>query len=204
MVTPKTIADLLTAARFGLAWVILWLGITEGAEALPTAVVLLLMAWLTDVLDGPLARRDPTGRHTWIGDRDLETDITVSVGVLAFLTLSGYMTPQVAIAYAAGCAALLWHFRSLHLAWAAQTPPYAGMILVALREARPYGLAMLGYVALVIIVTWPRFPQTTIPQFLNGMHNLDNHRPAAGEPAPVPEQARVKRENGNNGQLQHP
>ena len=168
MVSIKTLADVLTAVRFCLAGVILWLGVRGGAEALPAAVVVLILAWLTDLLDGPLARRDPLGRRTWIGDRDLETDMSVSLAVLVYLALVGYLTPKAAVGYGIVCAALLWHFRSLHLAWAVQAPPYAGMLYAALRDAPRYGLIALGYLVLVVVATWLHFPQVVVPHFLGG------------------------------------
>ena len=179
MITTKSLADLLTALRFGLAWYILWLGISSGAEALPLATLVLIAAWVTDVLDGPLARRDPTGRRTWIGDHDLETDMAVSIGVLAYLALSSFVSPQLAITYVVLCGALLRHYRSLHLAWGVQAPPYACMLYVALRNAPTFGFIAVGYIALVVIATWPRFPQETIPQFLGGMRTLGRARQEA-------------------------
>ena len=194
MVSIKTLADVLTATRFGLAGVILWLGVTGGAGALPAAAVTLILAWLTDVLDGPLARRDPAGRRTWIGDRDLEVDTSVALAVLVYLTLSGYLTLKVAVGYGMVCAVLLWHFRSVHLGWAVQAPPYAGMIYVALRDAPRYGLLIVGYIALVIVATWPRFPQVVVPQFLEGMRNLGRVRPGREEVCP---EGNGYLENGN-------
>jgi phosphatidylglycerophosphate synthase len=176
VVSTKTLADILTAIRFCLAGFILWLGVKGGAEALPAAVTTLILAWITDLLDGPLARRDPSGRHTWIGDRDLEVDISVGLAVLAYLTLAGYLTLKATSAYVVVCAALLWHFRSAHLAWAVQAPPYAGMIYAAVRDAPRYGLMMVGYIALVIVATWPRFPERVVPQFLEGMRKIGKTR----------------------------
>lgn len=196
MVSIKTLADVLTAVRFCLAGVILWLGVRGGAEALPAAVVVLILAWLTDVLDGPLARRDPLGRRTWIGDRDLETDISVSLAVLVYLALAGYLTPKAAVGYGIVCAALLWRFRSLHLAWAVQAPPYAGMLYAALRDAPRYGLIALGYLVLVVVATWPRFPQVVVPQFLGGMRDLGRTK-AADEGARTENEGCLENGNGN-------
>lgn len=178
MVSTKTVADLLTVVRFCLAGFMVWIGGQGGAGALPTVVIVLILAWMTDVLDGPLARRDPLARRTWIGDRDLEADMSVGLAVLAYLTLAGYLTLKVAIGYVVICVALVWYFRSPHLGWAIQAPPYFGLICAALRDAPGYGLAVLGYIALVIVVTWPRFPQMVVPEFLEGMRNLAKSRAA--------------------------
>ena len=194
MVSTKALADILTTLRFGLAWIILWLGMGDGADALPTAIMVLVLAWTTDVLDGPLARHDPTGRHTWIGDRDLEVDISVSIGVLAYLALVGFVPPKIALGYGIGCAVLLQQTRSRHLAWAVQAPPYAGIIYVALRDARGYGLIAAGYVVLIIAATWPRFPQVMVPQFLAGLRELG--KPSDGERV-IPAEEPIAIENGN-------
>jgi len=176
MVSTKVLADLLTAVRFCLAGFILWLGVKGGAEALPVAVGALILAWLTDVLDGPLARRDPSGRQTWIGDLDLQVDMSVGLAVLAYLTLAGYLTLKAALGYVVVCVVLLWYFRSPHLGWTIQAPPYAGMVYAALRDAPRYGLMIVGYLVLVVVVTWPRFPQRVVPQFFEGMRNLRRAR----------------------------
>ncbi len=187
MITAKTLADILTASRFGLAWVLLWLGISRGAAGLPMAVVILIIAWTTDMLDGPLARKDLSSRHTWIGDHDLEIDMSVSLGGLTFLVLAGYLAPWIAVSYVIICLILLWRVRSQELAWAVQAPPYAAMLFIALRYAPIHGLAIVAYLLVVIIATWPRFPQVTVPQFLSGMRNLSKTKFTQEEP----------QENGN-------
>jgi cardiolipin synthase len=196
MVSTKVLADLLTAVRFCLAGFILWLGVKGGAEALPVAVGALILAWLTDVLDGPLARRDPSGRHTWIGDLDLQVDMSVGLAVLAYLTLAGYLTLKAALGYVVVCVVVLWYFRSPHLGWTIQAPPYAGMVYAALRDAPRYGLMIVGYLVLVVVVTWPRFPQRVVPQFLEGMRNLGRAR-VVDEGAQVEHEGYL--ENGNGG-----
>lgn len=182
MISTKTLADVLTASRFGLAWVLLWLGISRAAEGLPIAVVILVIAWTTDALDGPLARKDPSSKQTWIGDHDLETDISVSLGVLTFLVLGGYLVTWLAVSYVIICTFMLWRFRSIELAWAVQAPPYAAMLFIALLNAPIYGLAMVAYLVMVLVATWPRFPQVTLPQFFSGMQNLSKTEISQEEP----------------------
>jgi hypothetical protein len=120
--------------------------------------------------------------------------MAVGVAVLAYLTLAAYVTPRLAIGYVILCAALLRHFRSLHLAWAVQAPPYGWLLFVALRDAQGYGLVAVSYVALVLVGTWPRFPQIVLPQFLGGMRNLGRARP---EDQATQAEEKVFVENGN-------
>ncbi len=49
-------------------------GVELAAQILPAA-------WTTNLLDGPLAGRDPRGTRTWIGDHDLQADLTVALGL---------------------------------------------------------------------------------------------------------------------------
>ena len=172
MVGIKTLADTLTGARFLLGLYLLWLGVQGGSETVTAASLTLLVAWATDVLDGPLARYDPRGIHTWIGDHDLEVDLTVALCVWVYLTLVGFLSYGLAVAYVLVVAAVLYHFGSTHLAWGVQALPYGVMIWTALRTAPTYGLMLVTWIGLVLIVTWPRFPRRILPEFLGGMRNL--------------------------------
>lgn len=172
MIRTKTLADILTAARFLLGLYLLWLGLNNGPVAVGMVALTLLVAWTTDLLDGPLARRDPRGLHTWIGDHDLEADLIVALGVWLYLGLAGFISFWLTVAYGAIGAAALWHFDSVHLAWGLQALPYGAMIWTALRVVPPYGLLLFVWPGVVLVVTWPRFPRQVLPEFLDGMRHL--------------------------------
>ena len=53
------IADLLTFSRILAAGILVWLGLTEGASALPAAVLVVVLGWTTDQLDGWFALPQP-------------------------------------------------------------------------------------------------------------------------------------------------
>jgi phosphatidylglycerophosphate synthase len=180
MIRAKTIADTLTVTRVFLALFILWLGVTGGSEALPAAMTALIFAWATDLLDGPFARRDPTAPQTWVGEHDLQADMSVGLGVLGYLTFAGFAPVWLGLAYLAVCAALLLIFRSIHVGMLVQAPPYAMMLYVALRFATLQGGIAVAWILLAVIVTWPRFPNETVPGFLRGMRELG--RSSKGKP----------------------
>ena len=172
MVGTKILADALTGLRFLLGLYLMWLGWQRGPQAIVPATLTLLLAWTSDALDGPLARRDPRGVQTWIGDRDLEADMTVALGVWVYLTLAGFLSPWLAVGYVLVAVAALWRFGSTHLAWGLQALPYGAMIWTAWRMAPVYGLLLVTWIGLVVVATWPRFPRQTLPGFLNGMRDL--------------------------------
>jgi phosphatidylglycerophosphate synthase len=172
MIDVKTVADTLTAGRFLVALIILWLGLRIGQPALPTVTLALVLGWVSDVLDGALARRAINQRRTWLGDNDLSVDVCVALGLLCYLTFSGYVSPAIALSYVLMTGALIWRFHSRSLAMAAQAPVYAILLYLALRDAPTYGVLAVGWIVLVTVVTWPRFPKTVIPEFLQGMREL--------------------------------
>lgn len=84
----KKVADLLTASRFFLACLIVWTAWTQPPDAaIRTVVLLILLAWTTDVLDGPLARRAMGPGQTWVGSHDLELDLCVTLAMTTSLAL---------------------------------------------------------------------------------------------------------------------
>jgi phosphatidylglycerophosphate synthase len=172
MLQAKTLADTLTGGRFLLAFYLLWLGLQNDPAAIAPATLALLLAWISDVLDGPLARRDLYRRHTWIGDHDLAADLAVALGTWLYLALAGFVPFVPAVAYAAAASAAVWHFGSVPLAWGVQALPYAAMIWTALRLVPPHGWLLVTWIAVVLLATWPRFPRQILPDFLNGMRAL--------------------------------
>ena len=174
MEKTKPIADLLTSVRAVVGVLIFWEGVCCGARALGAASLLLLLAWVTDLLDGPLARHDPRGVQTWIGENDLSADILVALGVWLFLGVSGLVPMTIVVGYLAICVVLMLLTRSRHMGWAVQAIPYGAMLLVDLTSTRYrlYGALLVAWVLTVVVVTWPRFPQKTLPEFLDGMKGL--------------------------------
>lgn len=173
MYTAKQVADLITYSRGLLCFVLVYLGIVQGAEALSTAAVIMLLAWMGDFLDGPIARRSRVQYQTWIGNHDLEVDMLVSVGLLAYLTASGYVSMLITGLYLLVWVIVFWKWgiqRSPGMLF--QTPTYAWFLWVALRDARMYGLILVAWILAVVLITWPRFPQQVVPGFLNGFKAL--------------------------------
>lgn len=170
MDAAKRLADSLTAGRALLGFGLAVLGLSQGAEMLSTACLVLLACWCTDLFDGALARRSGVGVHTWIGDHDLEVDVLVSVGLLAYLVGSGFLAPLYALAYLAlwGLIFYRWGWRR-DPAMLFQAPIYLWFLIVAWRNAPGAAAWLVGWILAVVIVTWPRFPREVVPGFLAGM-----------------------------------
>lgn len=170
MFVAKQVADAVTWGRALIALVLLWLGGTAGAAGLPWAVVLMLLAWTADSVDGTLARHSSRRYHTWIGDHDLEVDILVALGLLGYLTLGGWVSPLVAGVYLALWALAFVIFGYVHvLGELVQAFIYADFLWVACRDAPAVGWLLPAWMALAIAITWPRFPEEKVKGFLREM-----------------------------------
>jgi hypothetical protein len=172
MAYAKRLADLLTASRVLIALIFAWLSLVGARDSLMLAGFLLLTSWTSDLFDGALARQSGAG-PTWIGDHDLEVDVAVSLGVLMYLVGAGFLEPTYAAVYI-----LLWGLIFWRWGWQRgpamlfQAPIYLWFIVVAIRYAPQVGWWLIGYVAVVVVITWPRFPREVVPGFLSGMSKL--------------------------------
>jgi cardiolipin synthase len=172
MVLAKQLADLLTASRIVLALMFVWLARGSAAELLPLASILLLTSWVSDLLDGALARRSG-GMTSWVGDHDLEVDVLVSLGVLAYLVGADYLEPAFAATYLLLWALIFWRWGwNRDPAMLFQAPIYLWFIIIAMQAAPDAGRWLIGYIVVVVVVTWPRFPREVVPGFLAGMSKL--------------------------------
>lgn len=171
MIVAKQVADVITGLRALVALFLIWLGDRYGAQGLPVAIWAMLADWVGDAIDGPIARRSRVKYQSWIGNHDLEIDMTVSIGLMIYLLQAGFISLWVAAGYILcwGVGFLRYGGIPRSFGMLFQTPIYAWFIYVALRDAPGTGWVILAFIAVVIILTWPRFPQTVIPGFLNGL-----------------------------------
>ncbi len=84
----NVVADLLTASRMVAAAGIVVAGLGRGsAGAIAGIAALTIFAWITDVLDGQLARRSRGPTH--LGNWDLLADLGLCLAITAALVLRG-------------------------------------------------------------------------------------------------------------------
>lgn len=91
------IPDLLTFSRLPLGVVIALLGLGGRAKA-GTVMLLILLGWSIDFLDGHLARRYKK-EPGWIGEYEILFDLVLCLGSLAYLGLAGFIPWAAALAY---------------------------------------------------------------------------------------------------------
>jgi len=178
MLNAKQVADVVTLLRGLLGFGLVWLGLTQGAEGLNKAVFVMITAWTGDAIDGKIARRSKEYYHTWIGDHDLEIDMAVSLGLLVYMIISGFVNIWLASVYVLFWTFILWRWKNLRvLGMLSQAPIYGYFIVLSLVLLPNVGIWILVWILIALIITWPQFPKMIVPGFLDGLREfLINYR----------------------------
>ena len=172
MIVAKQVADLITSARVLIAVCLVGVGIVRGAIGLPLVAWMMIADWAGDMVDGRIARRSRVQYRTWIGDHDLEVDMTVSVGLLIYLLLAGFVNIWLAGGYFLLWCLYFWQQSGIPHSQGMlfQAPMYGWLIWVALHDAPQAGWTIVIFLVSAVALTWPYFPKVMVPGFLKGMH----------------------------------
>jgi len=166
----KAIADALTLSRLACVFLVLVCALTASRHLLPWVILLTLVGWTTDILDGRMARMDRKGAPTWVGDHDFAVDMGLIYSGLVYLVTTGYLPfwPFFAYGLYASLSALVWTRRSVMMAMAA--PIAAAPIVVAFAHQPFWGWVFLGLIALALFLNWGRF-KDVVRGFITDMEN---------------------------------
>ncbi|UCF10820.1 MAG: CDP-alcohol phosphatidyltransferase family protein [Candidatus Bipolaricaulota bacterium] len=151
----KRVPDLLTASRGVIAAAIASLGFV-GPAALEAVILLTMLGWTTDILDGRLARRYHKP-PTWIGEREFLFDMLLVFSGLCYLVMAGYVPFVPAAAYVAVAAVCIAYFRLKSVTMSFATPLVALPLVIAYINARQAAWWYLIWIALVLLLDWKRF-----------------------------------------------
>jgi hypothetical protein len=182
MVDPKGIADFITLVRGLLGIFLAWLGFIQGPDSMPQAILVMLLCWTGDLLDGGIARLNRPPRHSWLGDHDLQVDLFVSLGLGAYLVGAGFVEWYIACIYLIMWGFLIWRFGpDQNLLMLVQAFIYFYFIWVALKISPQAGRWLVAWILVVTILNWRRFSTQVVPGFIRGMksvwrdHSTPNH-----------------------------
>ena len=171
--TSKSIADRLTQLRAILGLSVAWRGLLSVADSLTSIVTTVIVCWLTDLLDGPLARRAAVkgAKQTWTGAHDEEADLSISVGLMIYLVSKGRVVLWL------GCVWLvltlgLWLGHSRELGWPFYTIPYVLLLHAAFNTKRILGGLLVGYLLIAGLLRWRRIWDDYIPSFFDMLRGL--------------------------------
>ena len=177
MFDAKLVADLITAARGTLGLVMIWLGLTQGEQALPIVIPMMILCWSGDFFDGMLARHSRHPRQSFIGSHDVQIDTFVSICLALYMMFAELVSVSIGVWYFIGWAVIFWRFgNDRNLLMLAQTPIYLFFILIGLRGYPTLGYLMVIWVMVALAILWRRFSQEVVPNFIEGMKSLWTHK----------------------------
>jgi phosphatidylglycerophosphate synthase len=164
MSRQKRIADVLTISRLPIAVAVFVLGAVYGRSALLPGLALVLVGWTTDIFDGRLARTDPNGSHTAIGDADMGIDLVLDAAGF-YLIVFAVDVPWLwvwATAYIAVAAAvsLMWPKRDV-ITWF-ELPVLALHPLFAFIASPILGWFYVAWMVGAVVINWKRTWELTI------------------------------------------
>lgn len=173
MFDAKMAADFVTASRGILGLVMVWLGLTQGEDALPIVATLMLLDWTGDFVDGSIARRSRNPRRTWIGEGDIYVDLFVSICLGIYLVGAGFVGSGLGFWYILGWLLILWRFGlDKNLLMFIQAPIYLWFIVTALRVIPESGYWLVAWVIAATMINWKRFSQDIVPKFISGIASM--------------------------------
>ncbi len=148
------LADVLTLLRVGIAVVVVLVGWWYGDKAFPYVVGLVALGWISDGLDGPLARRSE--RATRLGRFDFLVDVMLTWATFAYLTLAGYIPWLLALVYTAITLVVVAYFQRKSVVIVFMRPIDLTSGLIALRHAPEITLIFVAWLVGLGVVRWQR------------------------------------------------
>ena len=158
------------------------LAIVVGAGNLEASVVVLVLAWATDLTDGRLARAYPG--TTRLGAWDPLADAAIGAGVLAGLSGAGRVTPLFAAIFIVVLGGGFVVLRNLALGMLLQAVAYAFFFGALWNDARVWFWVLVVAVLPIAAIDGRRLFQVILPDFFGGMRDLavTDSEPTEDEP----------------------
>lgn len=151
----KKVPDWLTGSRGIIAVVISCLGLV-GPQALEAVVLLIILGWTTDILDGRLARRYQK-EATWIGEREFLFDMVMVFSGLCYLVMAGFIPLVPAAIYVAVAFVFIAYFRSKSVTMSFAFPVVTLPLIVAYFNAPRAAICFIAWICLAVLFDWRRF-----------------------------------------------
>ncbi len=165
------LADALTIVRVSIGLLILYAGWRFGADAFPHVVVLVVLGWISDGLDGPLARRGQKYARTRLGRYDFLVDVFLTWATFAYLTLAGYIPWLLALLYTLVALVVVAYFQRKSVVIVFMRPIDLTSGLIALRYAPEVTLLFLAWLVGLGLIHWRR-TKTRVREWLRDLYHL--------------------------------
>lgn len=150
----RIVSDGLTAIRFLLSGFMVTAGMIAGPRAITAALISMLVGWMTDILDGPIARLRPDSRRTWISRHDFAADMSLIYSFLLFVVITGLLPVWLALMYVIPGAAITLRRPTERTMMMVAAPLQGVPVVVAFAVGLPLGLCFLAFIAATVLIRW--------------------------------------------------
>jgi phosphatidylglycerophosphate synthase len=149
--TPKFLADLITASRSVVAVGLLGAAWQANPETLPWVVGIVVIAWSGDMVDGWLAKKGGYSPIAWVGQRDHEIDASLAGATLVYLWRIGLVSNWLLVLLSA-VTFLVWYRLRSDWVWMSFNTGSHLVALTALVSTFPaLAVGAVGWAAMVTI-----------------------------------------------------
>lgn len=152
----RTLADIATALRLGIAAYIVYAGLQQGRESFGAVAAATLIGWTLDTVDGHLARAASNPEPTWFGRNERYIDTTMILAGFVYLTLIGIVPVWLFVAYLLVSALVLIRFRSIALLTVLEGPLALLIPATALFLAPLWFWLFVAWGVVALILDWRR------------------------------------------------
>jgi hypothetical protein len=167
------VADVLTASRVVLALVI---GIAVATDRLGVAILVLMIAWLTDTLDGMIARA--SSGNTRLGDWDFRVDVSLGIAILVGLAIADRAPVWLVLAVIGLLAGWTWVTGNPAPAMLMMAVAYGWFLPILLIDKPSFWWMPFATIPLLLAHDWRRFIRVILPAFFKGMARIgDDEQP---------------------------
>jgi phosphatidylglycerophosphate synthase len=176
--TMAWVADVLTASRVVLALVI---GIAVATDRLSVAILVLMIAWLTDTLDGMIARA--SSGTTRLGDWDFRVDVSLGIAILVGLAIADRAPLWLVVGVIGLLAGWTWVTGNPAPAMLMMAVAYGWFLPVLLIDKPSFWWMPFVAIPVLLALDWRRFFTVILPAFFKGAARIGSDE--APEVAPV-------------------
>lgn len=177
MITRAQVADALTASRVVLAMLV---AMTLALGAFPAAAVVLVVAWLTDLVDGRLARSAQT--PTRLGGWDFRIDVSLGAAILVGLALSGSASPWLVVPVIGVLTAVTLLTGNPSPSMLLLAFAYAWFLWLLLDRRPLLWWLPFASILMLLVIDWQRFTRVILPAFFRGIATFGRAEHPEGGP----------------------
>jgi hypothetical protein len=158
------VADALTASRVVLALVV---GVAVASESMTVAILVLMLAWLTDTLDGMIARA--SSGTTRLGDWDFRVDVSLGVAILLGLAFADRAPIWLVLSAIGLLAGWTWVSGNPAPAMLMMALAYGWFLPILFIDRPNFWWLPFAMIPVLLALDWKRFFRVILPAFFKGM-----------------------------------